>query len=197
MPKAVDPQVKHSEFMQASVAVIAAEGLSSATLRRIARHAGCTTGALTHYFANRNDLLLATLRYVHHNAGARMLQVTGGSLPPAAQLRAVLEESLPLDDTRYREWRVWLAFWGAAMQASDLSRENARRYEQWSGLVRALLTPLIPASALEIESKRMVDLVDGMGVSIAREQPGSAALTLQRQDCLAVLEHHLQLLLHN
>ena len=53
MPKSVDPTQKRAAFVAASWDVIAAEGLRGATLRRVAAEAGCTTGALTHYFSDR------------------------------------------------------------------------------------------------------------------------------------------------
>ena len=49
--------------------VIATEGLRGATLRRVAAEAGCTTGALTHYFADRQALLTAALQAAQRQTG--------------------------------------------------------------------------------------------------------------------------------
>lgn len=196
MPKAVDVDLKLDQFMSASVDVIASEGLSAASLRKISQQAGCTTGALTHYFANRDELLLQTLRYVHNNAGARMQAIIANEVAAAQsnrdKLRAVLDESLPLDLHRYREWRVWLAFWSASMQTPALSKENARRYQQWQGLVQDLLARLLPAETLPLETARLINLIDGLGVSIVRERWGSSACTNRRIECQQVMAMHLQ-----
>ncbi len=196
MPKAIDVDEKHNEFVQASVTVIAAEGLSAATLRKISQYAGCTTGALTHYFPNRQQLLIDTLRHVHNRAGARMRTIAEQTAHPRQQLREVVNESLPLDHKRYEEWRVWLAFWGASMDDADLARENARRYKTWSNTLRTLLTRLLPqgvgADTIDLETHRLVALIDGLGVSVARERPNSSALAARRAVCQMVIANHLE-----
>ncbi|MEV0336939.1 TetR/AcrR family transcriptional regulator [Nocardia sp. NPDC050717] len=54
-----DHQAKRAELLEAAASVIAAEGYAKATMRRVADHAGYTTGAVTYYFANKEDLVLA------------------------------------------------------------------------------------------------------------------------------------------
>jgi AcrR family transcriptional regulator len=56
MPKVVDHEERRAGFVTASWDVIAEEGLGAATLRRVASAAGVTTGALTHYFFDREAL---------------------------------------------------------------------------------------------------------------------------------------------
>ena len=88
MPKTVDPAQKRAELVDASWDVIAAEGLKGATLRRVAAEAGCTTGALTHYFPDRRSLLVAALRSAHFQAAARMLEATRRASSDVDRLKA-------------------------------------------------------------------------------------------------------------
>ena len=62
MPKVVNHEEQRAGFVTASWEVIAEEGLGAATLRRVAAAAGMTTGALTHYFSDREALLVEALR---------------------------------------------------------------------------------------------------------------------------------------
>ena len=124
MPKSVDPIQKRAELVSASWDVIAAEGLKAATLRRVAAEAGCTTGALTHYFRDRRALLIDALRSAHYQAGGRMADAASRAASDLARLKAVLLEALPLDAARLREWRVWLAFWAEAMNDSELAEDG-------------------------------------------------------------------------
>ena len=48
---------KSKELIEATWAVVARVGVDNATVREIAREAGCTTGALWHHFRNRDDLI--------------------------------------------------------------------------------------------------------------------------------------------
>ncbi|WP_228395933.1 helix-turn-helix domain-containing protein [Streptomyces sp. RB17] len=51
-----DHAAKRAELVNAAASVIAQEGYANASLRKVAQRAGCTTGAVTYYFAN--DALL-------------------------------------------------------------------------------------------------------------------------------------------
>ena len=165
VPKVVDHAQRRRELVAATWAVVAAEGIEAATVRRIAEEAGCTTGRITHYFADKEEVLVAALRQVHRAAGRRMLAAIGPRSGLAA-LRAVLAEALPLDQERILEWRVWLAFWGSAATSAGLQAEQHERYREWRGLLkRVLATAQLPA---DIDLDRLVDqivaLVDGFGL---------------------------------
>jgi AcrR family transcriptional regulator len=165
MPKVVDHAQRRRELVAATWAVVAAEGIEAATVRRIAEEAGCTTGRITHYFADKEEVLVAALRQVHRAAGKRMLAAIGPRSGLEA-LRAVLAEALPLDQERILEWRVWLAFWGSAATSASLQAEQHQRYREWRGLLkRVLATAQLSA---DIDLDRLVDqivaLVDGFGL---------------------------------
>lgn len=54
-----DHEAKRAELLKAAIAVIAHEGFAGASLRKVAQHAGCTTGAVTYYFANKEAMITA------------------------------------------------------------------------------------------------------------------------------------------
>jgi AcrR family transcriptional regulator len=194
VPRVVDPAQRREEVVQAAWTVIADEGLEAATVRRIAEVAGCTTGRVTHWFSDKDEVLVAALRRVNDAAAARMTVAVEREDPEDA-LRAVLVEALPLDDERRREWRVWLAFWGATLAEPALQEENERRYAEW----RAALTKLVRAARrrghldVSVDVAPTVDglvaLVDGLGM-----QATMAVTTLPAKATLATLDGHLHLL---
>ncbi len=59
MPKIVDHDERLDSISHAACAVIARVPLDRLTLRDIASAAGCTTGAVTHYFADKGQVLAA------------------------------------------------------------------------------------------------------------------------------------------
>ena len=99
MPRVVDHQMRRDEIVAAAWQAIALDGIDGATMRRIAELAGCATGRLAHYFDSRNDILVAALGKVHSKASTRMADIAVG-IDGMPALRAVLLESLPLDDER-------------------------------------------------------------------------------------------------
>ena len=62
MPKAVDHDQRREQIAQAACSVVASHGFEQATVVRIARAAGYTTGMLPHYFSSKQDIMLAALR---------------------------------------------------------------------------------------------------------------------------------------
>ncbi len=192
MPKSIDPIERRAELVAASCEVIATEGLKGATLRRVAAAAGCTTGALTHYFSDRRSLLVDALRAVHYQAGGRMAEAARGASSDLERLEAILLEALPLDKARLREWRVWLAFWAESMNDAELAEENARRYAEWRELLQGVVGSLTRhGTQTEHEVAHLVALVDGLGLRLARHAEGDLALEAQQRECVETLMHHL------
>ena len=192
MPKIVDPDQKRAELVAASWQVIATEGLRGATLRRVAAEAGCTTGALTHYFADRQALLTAALQAAQRQTGLRMLEASRRELGDRQRLEAVLLEALPLDETRLEEWRVWLAFWGESMCDPELAAEDARRYDEWRTMLRSVVRPLVEdAKQVESEVEHLIALVDGLGLRVARETKSETERERDWAAVRKVLQQHL------
>ncbi len=184
MPKHVDPDEKRAAFVVASWEIIAVEGLKGATLRRVAAEAGSTTGALTHYFADRRALLTAALRAAHYAAAARMLGASRRATSDSERLEWVLLEALPLDTTRLREWRVWLAFWAESMHDPDLARENSRRYAEWCQMLEHVIAPLVSDAAQAREAAwDLIAVVDGLGLRVAREASARKLRRTLQRDC--------------
>jgi AcrR family transcriptional regulator len=176
MPKIVQHDERRAEIARAAWRTIARHGVDAATVRAIAREAGCSAGVLQHYFPDKDALLLHALRLATERTGGRMAGRARRARGMAA-LRAVLREALPLDADSRLEWRIWLAFWGRAASDPTLAAEQRRRYVAWRGLVRTLLLAAQRAGELPAgidparEADVLVAVVDGIGVSATLE-PG-------------------------
>ena len=193
MPKIADHGERRSSLVDSGLDLLAREGLEAATMRRLAVAANCTTGMITHYFENREALLLAMLRHVHTAAGARMIKAVARASTPRTKLDAVLLESLPLDAARLVEWKVWLAFWGAVPSAPNLAIEHAQRYDEW----RSLLLRLVHESGLHGEGANrtvtnLIAIVDGYGLQMTLTgSPKSKVSALLQEHCRRALEQSL------
>ncbi len=109
------------------------------------------------------------------------------------RLEAVLLESLPLDETRLREWRLWLAFWAESMNDAELAEENARRYAEWRALLFERIRPLArSAQETKNEVEHLIALIDGLGLRVARRTQPDSELEVQRRECRATLRRYLK-----
>jgi TetR/AcrR family transcriptional repressor of bet genes len=120
MPKVVDHDKRRDEIAQAACQVVADYGFERATVARIARAAGYTTGMVAHYFDSKQDIILAALRLMLMRIEQRLTRERD-----EASLLAVLSEALALDAPRFTECAFWMAFWGQVSADPQLKRLNA------------------------------------------------------------------------
>lgn len=135
MARSVDHQQRRLEVLAAARRVIVRDGIEAATTRNIAREAGCSSGALTHYFADKDDILSSLLRHSHERVRRRRRERTAGVRGLAA-LRELLLDSLPLDAERTRETRLEIDFWSRGLTAEHLADVQRREHAKLRAAIR-------------------------------------------------------------
>lgn len=137
----VDPAERKAAIVAATFDLIGRGGIEAATMRRVATAADATTGRVTHHFASRDELLVATLAEVHRR---RLQRIAGHvDLEPSARLKAALAELLPLDTARLDEQRVWisLCITGIPELRDEVRRQTAERDRLIGTLVKDTYGP--------------------------------------------------------
>jgi AcrR family transcriptional regulator len=168
MPRTVDPVERRAAVAAAARAVIAREGLGGTTVRRVAIEAGSSTTAVTHYFADKEALLLAAVQDAYAALAARMRTHVERGPDGLSTLRAVLQEALPLDVERIAESRVWLAFWSAAGSRPALREVQQTAYREWRTLVVWIIAGAVERGELAADldpttvAEQLMVLVDGL-----------------------------------
>ena len=132
MPKYVDVEQRRRDITDAAARLIAKSGVGAATLRDVAAEAGLTTGSVTHYFADKRELLLHTFQASLDGRRSRRSLVSD---EPLAALRATLEGALPADDDRRRHWMVSVAFCAQAAGDDELAKAQADAYREFHSYV--------------------------------------------------------------
>jgi AcrR family transcriptional regulator len=59
-----DHEAKREEILKAATEVIADDGYAGASLRKVANKAGCTTGRVIYYFANKDAMIAAVAEHL-------------------------------------------------------------------------------------------------------------------------------------
>jgi len=169
MPKIVDHDQRRREILQATWRVIDQQGIEAATIREIAREAGYSNGVLSHYFANKEDILISAHKLAFQQVFERADQASEGIVGLEA-VRIALYEALPLDEARRLEAVLDVSFWS---QALSNDRLNAVRRESiiegrawWLEMLLAgrengeITTPI----ADEVLCDEIQALIDGISV---------------------------------
>jgi AcrR family transcriptional regulator len=164
VPKVVDIEQRRAELAEAASRLIARAGIESATMREVAAEAGWTTGALTHYFSDKRELLLTTFQASLANRRAQ--RPTDADADPLRQLRASLEGALPLDEPRRRHWMVTVAFCSHAAGDPELADAQRVAYREFRDHVASLArrSRLTGAGSARAYAERLIAVADGVAV---------------------------------
>jgi AcrR family transcriptional regulator len=141
MPKIVDHGRRRDEIALVACRVFAEHGFDQATIVRIAREAGYTTGMVAHYFDTKQEIIIAALRLILRRIEERLTAVAGQDEP---ELLALLTEALPVDATRFGECALWTAFWGQVSADKRLKRINAWMHREYLKLFERCLARAWP-----------------------------------------------------
>jgi AcrR family transcriptional regulator len=108
---------RQAAFADATLRLVARGGLEAVSIRTVAAEAGWSAGALQKTFSSKEELLTAAVHRVSEQVQARMAALpVSGDL--AADVTAVVQETLPLDTQRREEALVWTAVAGRAATVS-------------------------------------------------------------------------------
>ncbi|PRY67272.1 TetR family transcriptional regulator [Glaciihabitans tibetensis] len=133
MPKIVDHDQRRREILQATWRVIANQGIDAATIREIAREAGFSNGVLSHYFTNKEEILISAHRLAFQQVYDRASKANEGIVGIEAVRRA-LYEALPLDAERRIEAILDVSFWSQALVNDRLNavrRDSIMGGREW------------------------------------------------------------------
>lgn len=171
MARAVDHSERREIFAAAALRVIMREGLAGLTVRAVAAEAGYTTGALTHYFRSKDQLLIEASELSARLVRDRM-ERAARTADALEAIRKVAALALPLTSEIRGYWRIWLGYWERSSYDDEVSRVMRLRYDEWRGRLEALLRRaqaegevarhVNPREAAEA----LVALVDGVGVQV-------------------------------
>ncbi|MDP8986548.1 MAG: TetR/AcrR family transcriptional regulator [Pseudomonadota bacterium] len=132
MPKIVDHAKRREEIALAACQTVADHGFERATVARIARTAGYTTGMVAHYYESKQHIILAALHLILARVEGRL---TRASASRGADLLSVLSEALALDAQRFTECAFRMAFWGQLSTDKKLKRLNLWMQDEYMRLL--------------------------------------------------------------
>jgi AcrR family transcriptional regulator len=171
--------------LDALLDIIAGQGLERVTIREVAAGAGVSIGTVQYYGRSKEEMLRLAFEHVVDSALSR-----ADAIPREGRVgevvRTALREFLPLDDTRVRETRVYLAFAARALVVPAL----AERQQAIMGRLRALGADAVrlaqergealPETDAELFGIATVALLDGLSLQLLTDPGGIDAETALR-----------------
>jgi AcrR family transcriptional regulator len=168
MPRLVDTDERRQALADAAARVIATSGIAAATMREVASEAGLTTGALTHHFRDKRELLIFTLETSLERRRAAHPRLLSDD--PAADLRARLVGVLPTSDVTRLHWTVTIAFSAQASCDDELAAVQRDAYRRFRVDVTTLVERCIAAGLVGADedarqlAEHLIAVVDGIAI---------------------------------
>lgn len=130
MPKLVDHDERRRAITAATWRLIAAKGIDAANMRDIATEAGYTNGALSHYFAGKDEILRTAFEHVFEATNRRIDEALGNATGFDA-LRIFCREVMPTTEETLLEARIAVSLWQRAMYDEHMDDTNRRSLVSW------------------------------------------------------------------
>ncbi|QHG20657.1 TetR/AcrR family transcriptional regulator [Nostoc sp. ATCC 53789] len=159
------------EVTKAAWRVIVREGLDRASMRAIAQELGSSTGVVTHYFRDKEELTLFALEQVFENV-LQDMKTSAQGRQGIDRLAQMIFVALPLEDIDKADWKVWVAFLGYSIGRDRLVQEHRKRYDFLRQIICQELADLQEALViradidLTLEANALIALVDGIGTGV-------------------------------
>ena len=170
-------------ILAAAARAINRRGVEATRIADIAEEAGTSTGTVHYYFATKDDVLLAALKWANEQPYARVDELLGREDDDVVRLATLLELSIPYPGPQRDEWVFFLELWGWILHRPDLVPDGESIDSRWrsyfadvvrSGTASGAFRPVAPPDEV---ADRIVALVDGLGLKAVL---GQAWMTPER-----------------
>ena len=168
MPKIGMEPIRRRQMIAATMACIHQDGISKASMQRIARRAGLTSGLIVHYFDDKDGLLEAVYRDLYRRLGEDVRSRLRTARRPAERLIAILEAQVSEEMLKPEIVATWFAICAKIPETPVLRRlEHIYDKRLQSNLLYALKgLDLDNEDALGITEELMA-LIDGLWLNLA------------------------------
>ncbi|MDE8653177.1 TetR/AcrR family transcriptional regulator [Novosphingobium album (ex Liu et al. 2023)] len=161
---AIDHEKRRHDIATLTIDMIAREGIEAATIRRIATEAGFSTTAITHYFADKQELLEWAFQILAHE-GERRFEDARKEEPH--DILAALMTLVPWCPVNIRRWKAYLSFWDQAARDPDLAAMLAQGTGVGFEFLRQLLrTRVRPSLDIEPAAEMLNAMIQGLALQM-------------------------------
>lgn len=180
-PRKAARDVRRTQLIDATIAVLAKKGYAALTLADVAKKAGLSSGIVSFHFNSKDGLLEAVLTALaaeYHHHWAERSQAAGPS--PSARLKSMLLADFDTSVFTPDKLAAWIAFWGEA-QGRPVHDEICALYDiERRRVLESLCRQLIAEGGYEIDPDLTVStlqaLCDGLWLGLAAHGAGHGNL---------------------
>ena len=144
MPLIVDHDERRALIADVVKEMIAETGIESVTVRAVARKAGYSSTILSHYFRDKQHLLISAFASILSEAPVRVRT----AMEAGGNLLECLKVLLPNTAAKLRDWQAWFGFWGKVTHDPELAAERLAGVEETQKMLADILNYAIARGEL-------------------------------------------------
>lgn len=181
----IDHDQRRREIAEITIDLVAREGIGAATIRHIAAEGGFSTTAITHYFADKEELLVWAFEVLSEE-GERRFEAQLADHPD--DLVGALLTMVPWCEANRRRWKGYLAFWDEAARNPYLASLLAKGTKIGLAHLERLILLIEPRPLDLNRAVRLLNaLVQGMALQMLVD-PTSWPIETVRRTLLEALD---------
>lgn len=161
---------RRAELIAAAQRVILRKSLEATTLRDIAREGGFTTGVASHWFPDKQALIVACFEATSDDWISSTRTRVEAEDDALGKLGAMVREGVPFDAGRQAQWRLWSEMWAYAQRDPAFATVLVETDRHWERLIAEVLGACVAEGVLPADldvgahATIMARLVDGLGI---------------------------------
>jgi TetR/AcrR family transcriptional repressor of bet genes len=181
MPKIGMKPVRRQQLIDATIESVAELGLQATTINSISKKAGLSSGIISHYFAGKQGLIEAMVRYLLTSLKHELLERITPTTTPEQRLMLIIEANFAWLQLRSDTTKTWLSFWAQSMHDVELHRlQNVNSRRLFSNLACSF-KQLMSNDDARLAAELSAATIDGLWLR--------AALNKSNQDQFTHCEH--------
>ncbi len=190
IPRLVNHDERRHAIIAAAWRIIAARGIDGINMRDLAAEAGYTNGALSHYFAGKDEILRTSFEHVLDTTNVRIDRSVGKATGVKA-LRKMCAEIMPLTEEARLEARIAVSLWQRALTDRAMESVNNEAVAAWKSRLRqywheAIDNDELPPNDVATGVEALMTMMIGLQVTAALD-PGATSRRAQLAMLDAVL----------
>jgi TetR/AcrR family transcriptional regulator, transcriptional repressor of bet genes len=153
--------LRRQDLLSAAFEVLKRDGLSAATIDKIAGQAGLSKGIVHHYFGDKDELIFAVMRQIHAQRRKDIVERLRMARSPSERIWAVVSVNLGERYLNHDACNIWISFVSEAFANPEFSRlQKVIRKRERSNLLHAL-RQISSATDAENSARRIMALMCG------------------------------------
>ena len=145
-------EANKQRILSATCTVILEQGMAGVRVSDIAREAGLSTAIIHYYFATKDDVLLAAMKWQNQRASTRRAAIVASQVPPVVKFARFLEEAMPPSGFGREEALIRFDLWGKAMREPTYADVLRPLRDEWRRQIATLIEEGIASGDFHLDT---------------------------------------------